>query len=69
MISFERWVAIKYPLRFDVTQVKKRLPFIILFTWVLGFVTLLTIALSSTVKNGECSVESEYPSNTIRLLI
>ena len=68
VISFERWIAIKYPFKFESNQVKKRLPVVIVFTWIIGPALMLGFPLTSNVKADECSVGTEYASSTFRLI-
>ena len=68
IMSIERYVAIKYPLTYEQSLVKRRLPYLILFTWIIGPFLLLSFPVSSTVIDGECSVDTEYPSDLVRTL-
>ena len=68
IMSIERYVAIKYPLTYEKSLVRRRLPYLILFTWIIGPLLALSIPISSTVIEGECFVDTEYPSDFIRTI-
>ena len=53
-MTIERHLAITKPLQYDVDKVRKRLPFVFLFTWVFGIVVLVFVPISTVIKDGMC---------------
>lgn len=58
VMTFERNFAIKNPLKYDEAKVRRRLPFSICFTWLIGFVIPISFPLFTTVLDGECVVDA-----------
>ena len=63
VITVERFMAIRSPLTYDNHVVRKRLPLMILLIWLTGIILLLPFPLTSTVRDGYCSVDTEYPTD------
>jgi len=61
-MSLERFFAIHNPLRYDEHKVRKRLPYIIVLVWVLGFNSQYGNLIASKVINGVCYMTVIWPS-------
>ena len=53
-LTVERYYAIMNPLQYDVDKVLRRLPFIFLLIWLICFMALCMVPLTTVVKYGIC---------------
>lgn len=69
-MTFERYVAIVYPLQHTRYVNNRKVYIMIGVVWMLGPLWLTAYAVSSsTVKHGVCTVYSEWPSNFVQKLV
>ncbi|ELT92975.1 hypothetical protein CAPTEDRAFT_98913 [Capitella teleta] len=69
-MTFERYVAIVYPLQHGRIVTKRKTYIAIALVWCVGPLWLTAYAVSSsTVKGGVCTVYSEWPSEFVRKLV
>ena len=67
-MSIERYLAIRNPLSYNDFTVRKRLPFVLTLVWCVGFLSTITMPLTSSVIQGECVVEGDMSNSNIRIL-
>ena len=53
-MTLERYRAITKPLQYDETKVRRRIPFICIFVWLLGFIIFSPDIIFSRIQDGEC---------------
>ena len=68
-LTIERFFAVTNPMKYDVTAVNKRLPFILLGAWLIGIIGPWVNPTITYLHNDECVFTYEYDPPFISILI
>ena len=53
-MTIERHLAITKPLQYDADKVRRRIPFVFFFTWVLVFAAVVFVPATTVIIGGVC---------------
>ena len=61
-LTLERYWAIKKPLKYDSNEVKRRLPYTFILSWLVGFASLFPNFATTRIVDGKCLVHYDIKS-------